>query len=756
MKKPKLRKYLTGGTTPAPTKKPVIKDNKEFVDALSKYKKINQSVGVPSPIASYVKDSLRPELVQSNAYLDAALRKKYKLSPTDVITGKMILSKQEGIKVLGADKYKTYTDKKSAYSAYRDKTDWEKRNPETKVFTPQIGPSEDLTPAYDSVSSTMFNTPYVTNLKKKAYGGVQKFYNGGTNQPVTPAAYDNSGVNNTIDSTASTVAPWYGLAKGASNMGKSMVKTDEFGNPTNTQDKQVNALLTPHHEFMVSDVKQGNIGKAVAETFLPGIGYESQSNAFGLKKGIDKVFGETKTKEQAAKEQFDSEKAAAKAYEQTIQNNMYHTYAQGGIHSGMPTAEVEKQEVMRMPDGSTPQVDGASHENGGIPVNIPDGTQIFSDRLKDPITKKTFAKVAEKYKTNKQEKIINNPKADKTAKSTAQLIADIKNKKLDALFQTQEQLKQTKLNKYAEKLGLSNQFRNGGTKLPTFDLGGGFGYIDPRNLQLAQQAQSGLPPMEQAEDPSFNDNAYYPIPFMKPSEAERLKNERPNSKQQYVPNPNDPYEQAMTAGKEFEQPAKPGTPGRTNYDWVEPTANTLMQNAGNIMDLAMTRMGKKYDKENYGQVTPNLYNPADALRQADIEARVTRDRIKDASGGNAGALMSNLQQSQAINTMNKSKIRTDASNMNNQVLNDFAWRNKDLNLREISDTKQNKARSEDIARQAVRGIGTNTSAAYRDYKAGKMDQNTAKMISTMFANYKLDMNNPQHFEWVFKTVNQSK
>ncbi len=49
-----------------------------------------------------------------------------------------------------------------------------------------------------------------------------------------------------------------------------------------------------------------------------------------------------------------------------------------------------------------------------------------------------------------------------------------------------------------------------------------------------------------------------------------------------------------------------------------------------------------------------------------------------------------------------------------------------------SNEQQNKARSEDIARSAVRGIGTNTSAAYRDYKADGIDRDTALAMREAF------------------------
>lgn len=138
---------------------------------------------------------------------------------------------------------------------------------------------------------------------------------------------------------------------------------------------------------------------------------------------------------------------------------------------GGSTIEVEKQEVMRMPNGSTTQVDGPTHNNGGVDINVPMGTDIFSDRLKHPFTGKTFAKEAAKFKTNKEMKILEDKNSDDLSKKTAKLMIGAKNQNLTQLFKTQEQLKQDKVAKYAQKMGVSNNsFAYGGmtgVKYPT-------------------------------------------------------------------------------------------------------------------------------------------------------------------------------------------------------------------------------------------------------------------------------------------------
>jgi hypothetical protein len=53
------------------------------------------------------------------------------------------------------------------------------------------------------------------------------------------------------------------------------------------------------------------------------------------------------------------------------------SYAMGG----RVPIEAEGEEVMETPDGEVRQLEGAAHEQGGIDMNVPKGTTIYSDRL---------------------------------------------------------------------------------------------------------------------------------------------------------------------------------------------------------------------------------------------------------------------------------------------------------------------------------------------------------------------------------------
>jgi hypothetical protein len=60
-----------------------------------------------------------------------------------------------------------------------------------------------------------------------------------------------------------------------------------------------------------------------------------------------------------------------------------HGYPMGGSVDpyGQPV-ELEKQEVYQTPEGDMGQVNGPSHEQGGVPINLPEDTFVWSDKLK--------------------------------------------------------------------------------------------------------------------------------------------------------------------------------------------------------------------------------------------------------------------------------------------------------------------------------------------------------------------------------------
>jgi hypothetical protein len=101
-------------------------------------------------------------------------------------------------------------------------------------------------------------------------------------------------------------------------------------------------------------------------------------------------------------------------------------------------------------------ISGPRHTQGGVPLNVPEGSFIFSDtakmRIKDSKILEYFglsekkggytpAEIAKKYNINKYKAIIDDPNADELNKNTAQLMLNNYTKKLSLLAVIQEAMK---------------------------------------------------------------------------------------------------------------------------------------------------------------------------------------------------------------------------------------------------------------------------------------------------------------------------
>jgi hypothetical protein len=156
---------------------------------------------------------------------------------------------------------------------------------------------------------------------------------------------------------------------------------------------------------------------------------------------------------------------------------------------GNPSVEIEGKEHVLLPNGMSEEVQGDSHAEGGIPLNLAPGSMIFSEKLKDPTTGKSYAKLAKPFETKKDVNRQIDKRADDLQKKTADLNIKFKENKLKALFEQQEQDKLQgshgkKVQMEAiQSLQQEQQMQPGqeqnqqpmakyGMKLPKFDVGG--------------------------------------------------------------------------------------------------------------------------------------------------------------------------------------------------------------------------------------------------------------------------------------------
>ena len=105
---------------------------------------------------------------------------------------------------------------------------------------------------------------------------------------------------------------------------------------------------------------------------------------------------------------------------------------------GMNDVEIEGGEYIQLPNLETEMAEGPSHENGGIPTNLPDETRVYSNNLKPEGSKKTFAQIAKNYDTTSYKKTLENPFAKQVDKDTAGIMMQRNQKILDELFRDQQ------------------------------------------------------------------------------------------------------------------------------------------------------------------------------------------------------------------------------------------------------------------------------------------------------------------------------
>lgn len=136
--------------------------------------------------------------------------------------------------------------------------------------------------------------------------------------------------------------------------------------------------------------------------------------------------------------------------------NPVPTFGKGGVnmygYGGVTPAEVEGEENVQLPNGFGVQFDGPLHQNGGIPTMLPEGSKVFSDRLKPLGSKKTFAELNKPNVSsiNKSTKLSDNIGGQDRRYSNNTM--DMTNKKSDRLFNEQEELKEMNFNKDLSKV----------------------------------------------------------------------------------------------------------------------------------------------------------------------------------------------------------------------------------------------------------------------------------------------------------------
>lgn len=279
----------------------------------------------------------------------------------------------------------------------------------------------------------------------------------------TPLQYtEGQQVTNSLGDMAGAI-PGIGTAIGVGIKGLNAIDSltsDEYGAPKSGVAGIVNRLNP------IGNVNNILEGKDVGRSLLNLTPLGTLGEVSGLSK---KVFGESDfDKEATQRKKIENQykdyanfQKSQVGYSNNSKTTNGLTFAEGGVIPE-PTAELELNEQFQLPNGQVGEVDGASHENGGVPVALPEGTRVFSDRLK--YNGKTFAKLTKPInnRINKLEESLENNSTDNLKKNSLMLM----NKQLDHYFNIQE------TNKQNEQMKRSFKYAKGGTiKDPWEELG---------------------------------------------------------------------------------------------------------------------------------------------------------------------------------------------------------------------------------------------------------------------------------------------
>lgn len=406
--------------------------------------------------------------------------------------------------------------------------------------------------------------------------------------------------------------------------------------------------------------------------------------------------------------------------------DMYRKYefANGGMNLGM-NAEVESQENSVTPNGEFTQYNGPSHSQGGVKTNLQPGEMVFSDRLKMPGTKKTFAELNKINNTNKEDKVLEDSKVNGVKKLTAELMKKAKMKKSMELFEAQEDIKQSKLNNYAKRLGVDTGSFSMGGKMSKYPWGGteddSYGVYPDQNLANRMNTKElNEYSSEFATGPNPNDGLYG-------NDATTWNNSlnNPTPSSNGIPESN---------------------PSKRNYNWVGAASqlgNFAAQNMGNFYDL---KRSNSVEKEKYNRVTPNLLDPTADLKYNDLQSRKAVQDVKNASNGNSSTYINARTGIANSSILNEMRIKQNYENMNAGIKNQATYYNAGLGDKETISNMQNRAQARNIRSNAISKIGQNSAGQYRDYKAEQMDDKSLALIAARYPEIVNDPNFAKYFK----------
>ena len=207
-------------------------------------------------------------------------------------------------------------------------------------------------------------------------------------------------------------------------------------------------------------------------------------------------------------------------YQPTIKAEMGAQINKRYSSDGENNVEIEGGEFIQLPNFETEIATGPSHDNGGIPTNLPDETRVYSNSLKPEGSKKTFAQMAKNYDITSYKKTLDNPFAKQVDKDTASIMMQRNQRILDDLFKDQQYLNGDSNGELEAKNGAS--INNAGFKalpqsvqdkiLAEMQYGGN---VEAETLQMAKGGKKNPQPSTDSLPPQIRTYAKWDPTFQK-------------------------------------------------------------------------------------------------------------------------------------------------------------------------------------------------------------------------------------------------
>lgn len=151
--------------------------------------------------------------------------------------------------------------------------------------------------------------------------------------------------------------------------------------------------------------------------------------------------------------------------------------------------ELEGKELGQLPSGETFEVKGPSHEKGGVDITLPEGTDVFSKRIKIDGKSMADRKKKRQKKSKTFEELLAKNKNDALVKNSVDRFSKVSEKENNFDVQLQNVIKTL------EEGDKSKEFATGGTIPPT-DYLSMYPWLDPANNQNYGLNTSSLPTPE--------------------------------------------------------------------------------------------------------------------------------------------------------------------------------------------------------------------------------------------------------------------